>query len=319
MTQTDRIFPGIALMLGFCAIAPLIDVASKLAAQAVPVGTITLGRFVVQAALMAPIVLAMRLPLRIGPTALRLTLARAFVSILATYSFVAAVQVMPIADALAIAFVEPFVILLIGRFVMGEEVGPRRLGASVVGFIGALFVIQPSFSRFGAVALFPLGTAVCFALYILLTRALSRQMHPVTMQLHTALAATVLCVPMLAVGGVLDFGQWRFVPPQGVFWIWVFCVGLAATISHMSMTYALKFAPSSTLAPLHYFEMLTATLFGYLVFGDFPNTLTWIGVAIITASGLYIIHRERVTAAAARQERRANAPLAAAQGMTPKG
>jgi len=243
MTQTDRIFPGIALMLGFCAIAPLIDVASKLAAQAVPVGTITLGRFVVQAALMAPIVLAMRLPLRIGPTALRLTLARAFVSILATYSFVAAVQVMPIADALAIAFVEPFVILLIGRFVMGEEVGPRRLGASVVGFIGALFVIQPSFSRFGAVALFPLGTAVCFALYILLTRALSRQMHPVTMQLHTALAATVLCVPMLAVGGILDFGQWRFVPPQGVFWIWVFCVGLAATISHMSMTYALKFRP----------------------------------------------------------------------------
>jgi len=312
MTQQDRIFPGIALMLGFCTIAPLIDVASKLAAQGVPVGTVTLGRFIVQAALMAPVVAALRLPLGMSRHALRLTLARAFVSILATYSFVAAVQVMPIADALAIAFVEPFVILLIGRFALHEEVGPRRLGASVVGFIGALFVIQPSFAVFGPVALFPLGTAVCFALYILLTRALSRHMHPVTMQLHTALAATVICAPMLGLGGALDLGQWRFEMPSGLFALWVFCVGLAATISHMSMTYALKFAPSATLAPLHYFEMLTAAFFSWLVFGDFPDALKWLGIAIIMGSGLYIIHRERMVAAQARAARRADAASAAA-------
>ncbi|MCT2540158.1 DMT family transporter [Sedimentimonas flavescens] len=311
MSEHDRIFPGIALMLGFCVIAPLIDVASKLAAQSVPVGTVTLGRFVVQAALMAPIVLAMGLRWRVTAAAARLLVARAAVSILATYCFVAAVQVMPIADALAIAFVEPFVILLIGRFVMGEEVGPRRLGASVVGFIGALFVIQPSFITFGPVALFPLGTAVSFALYMLLTRALSRHMHPVTMQLHTALVAAVLCLPLLALGTAADLKEVAFALPQGIFWLWVFCVGLAATISHMSMTYALKLAPSSTLAPLHYFEMLTATLFGYVFFDDFPNLLTWIGVAIITGSGLYIIHRERVTAAQARKVRLANAASAA--------
>lgn len=317
MSEQDRIFPGIALMLGFCTIAPLIDVASKLAAQGVPVGTVTLGRFVVQATLMAPIVLIMRLPLRMSRRALTLTLARAFVSILATYSFVAAVQVMPIADALAIAFVEPFVILLIGRFAMGEEVGPRRIGASVVGFIGALFVIQPSFAVFGPVALYPLGTAVGFALYILLTRALSRHMHPVTMQLHTALAATLLCLPLLALGGALEFGQWQLVAPAGIFWLWCFCVGLAATISHMSMTYALKFAPSSTLAPLHYFEMLTATFFGWLVFGDFPDALKWVGIAIIMASGLYIVHRERISAAQRRQAPRPDAASAAAPGSAP--
>ncbi len=309
MSDQDRIFPGIALMLGFCVIAPLIDVASKLAAQAVPVGTVTLGRYVVQAALMAPIVLAMGLRWRMSRTALWLTLARAAVSILSTYSFVAAVQVMPIADALAIAFVEPFIILLIGRFVMAEEVGPRRLGASVVGFIGALFIIQPSFAVFGTVALYPLGTALGFALYILLTRALSRHMHPVTMQLHTALAAVGLMAPLLALGGALEIGQLRLAPPTGLFWLWCFSVGLASTVSHMSMTYALKFAPSSTLAPLHYFEMLTATLFGYLVFGDFPNAYTWVGVAIITASGLYILHRERLAAAARRAAPRADGAL----------
>lgn len=298
MSEQDRIFPGIALMLGFCIIAPLIDVASKLAAQSVPVGTVTLGRYLVQAALMAPIVLVMGLSWRVSRRAGGLLLARSAVSIVATYCFVAAVQVMPIADALAIAFVEPFVILLIGRFWMGEEVGPRRLAASVVGFIGALFVIQPSFTAFGAVALFPLGTAVCFALYILLTRALSRHMHPVTMQLHTALVAAALCLPLLGLGTVAGLTELSFAQPSGIFWLWCFCVGLASTVSHMSMTYALKLAPSTTLAPLHYFEMLTATLFGFLVFGDFPNALTWVGIAIITGSGLYLIHRERVTARA---------------------
>ncbi|MFT3689897.1 DMT family transporter [Paenirhodobacter sp.] len=297
MTQ-DRIFPGIALMIGFCIVAPLIDVASKLASQAVPVGTVTLGRYLVQGVLMAPFVLALRLRVGLSGRVLWFSLARAAVSVLATYCFIAAVQVMPIADALAIAFVEPFVILFIGHFVLGEEVGPRRLWASVVGFIGALFVIQPSFTKFGTVALFPLGTALCFALYILLTRRLSRDVHPVTMQLHTAVFGALICLPLLLIGGVLGSEEVRLTAPEGIFWLWCACVGIASTVSHMSMSYALKFAPSATLAPLHYFEMITATLFGYLVFGDFPNALTWLGVAIITGSGLYLVHRERVNAAA---------------------
>ena len=303
MSHQDRILPGILLMLGFCIIAPLIDVASKLAAQGVPVGTVTLGRYVAQLLLMVPIVAALGHPWGMSRRALGLTFARAAVSVLSTYSFVAAVQHMPIADALAIAFVEPFVILFIGRFFMGEEVGPRRIGASVVGFIGALFVIQPSFAVFGVVALYPLGTAVGFALYILLTRSLSRHMHPVPMNFHTAWAAIVILIPILALGGQFEIGQVRFEMPEGIFWLWCFCVGLASTVSHMSMSYALKYAPSSTLAPLHYFEMLTATLFGYLVFGDFPNALTWVGIGIITASGLYIIHRERLAAKARAAQR----------------
>lgn len=310
MSETDRILPGVALMIFFCVVAPLIDVASKLAAQEVPVGIVTLGRFVLQGALMAPIVALMGLDLRLSRRALRLTALRALCAIGSTYCFVAAVKVMPIADALAIAFVEPFVILLIGRLVLGEQVGPRRLGAAVVGFVGALFVIQPSFVAFGAIALFPLGTAVFFAAYMLVTRALSNEVHPVTMQLHTALAATALCLPLLGLGAMMAEPSLALVLPQGIFWLWVFCVGLAATISHMAMTYALKFAPSSTLAPLHYLEIVTATLFGYLFFRDFPNALTWVGVAIIVASGLYVIHRERVTAAQLRQARAADALLA---------
>lgn len=308
MTLPDRPLPGVALMIAFCVMAPLIDVSAKLASARVPVGEITLARFVVQAALMLPVALIMRLPFGMSPRILWLSFLRAVFSVLATFCFVAAVAVMPIADALAIAFVEPFILLLLGKLLFSEQVGPRRLGASVVGFAGSLLVIQPSFAEFGAVALYPLGTALFFALYMLVTRHLSRAVHPVAMQFQTAVLAAMICAPILWFAEGSGIAALDPVVPQGNAWLWLFCVGLAATISHMAMTYALKFAPSATLAPLHYLEIVSATFFGYLVFADFPDALTWAGIGIIVASGLYIIHRERQVARAARLMVRPPAP-----------
>jgi drug/metabolite transporter (DMT)-like permease len=299
MQQTDKTLRGVALMLTFCVIAPLIDVASKLAAAEVTVGVVTLSRFVVQAALMLPVALIMKESLALPRGTFWLSVARAVVSILATFCFIAALRFMPIADALVIVFVEPFIILLIGWLVLGEHVGPRRLIACLVGFLGSIVVIRPSFAVFGSVALFPLGTALFFAIYILITRSLSRQVHPVPMQFHTAFFAAILCMPLFLLGPALNEPSLNFIWPQGIFWLWCFFVGLAATISHMAMTYALKYAPSSTLAPLHYSEIVTATIFSYMVFGDFPDLIRWVGIAIIVGSGLYIIAREHKLAKAA--------------------
>lgn len=301
--STDRILPGVALMLGFCLFAPLIDVSAKLASQTIPVGQVTLARFIVQAVLMLPIVLLLGQGLRISPRAFRLTLWRALASILATFTFVWAVSRMPIADALAIAFVEPFILLIFGKLMFGDEVGPRRIAASAVGFVGALMVIQPSFVTFGWVALLPVGTAFAFAAYMLITREASRHMTPEAMQFHTAWLAGLICLPLVGFAEGSGIAQLDPVMPQGLAWGWLFGVGLAATVSHMFMTYALKLAPSATLAPLHYLEIVSAATLAYLVFGDFPNAWTWLGIGVIVASGLYIIHRERVTAARARPAR----------------
>ncbi|MCO4841916.1 MAG: DMT family transporter [Yoonia sp.] len=292
----DRILPGIMLMLGFCLTAPLIDVASKLAAATLPVGQITTARFMVQAAIMAPICLALRYPLTLPRAALWQLTQRAFFLIASTYCFVAAVQVMPIADALAIAFVEPFILLILGRLLFQDEVGPRRIMACVVGFAGSLLVIQPSLAAFGLVALYPLGTAFSFAAYMLVTRSLSRRMHPIPMQLHTATVAAAICLPVMVLSNGTGITTLDPVMPQGIAWVWVCGVGVASAIAHLMMTYALRMAPTSTLAPLHYLEIVSAVAFGYLIFSDFPNTLTWVGIGIIVASGLYIIWRERITA-----------------------
>ena len=296
MHSTDRILPGVALMLAFCVLAPLLDVSSKLASATIPVGQITTARFVVQAALMLPVVLVMRLGWRMSRGLAGMILLRAVFLILSTYSFVAAVQVMPIADALAIAFVEPFIVLILGKILFGDEVGPRRIAASVVGFGGALLVIQPSLAAFGLVALWPLGTAFFFSFYMLATRQISRSMHPVTMQLHTSLAGLVILLPLMLAADLLAIPTLDPVMPRGLDWLWLFGVGFWAALSHMCMTYALKFAPSATLAPLHYLEIVAAVGLGYAVFGDFPNAMTWAGIGVITGSGLYIIARERAVA-----------------------
>lgn len=294
--STDRVLAGVALMLGFCVTAPLLDVAAKLASGSVPVGQITAARFVLQCALMAPVLRIMGLSLRVPRGQWLALVLRAVFLLASTFCFIAAIRVMPLADALAIVFVAPFIVLLVGKFYLGEDVGPRRVGAAMVGFVGVLFVIQPSFAAFGAVALFPLGTAVGFAAYILVTRGLSRRLHPVSLQFHTGLIASLLCLPALVSaegsGSALLDPVW----PRGAAWLWLLGVGVFATLSHMMMTYALSLAPSATLAPLQYLELPVATLLGYLVFGDFPNALTLTGIAIIIGAGLYMIHRERVTA-----------------------
>ena len=285
-------------MLAFCVLAPMLDVSAKLASATIPVGQIVTARFVVQGALMLPVILLMGITLRLGGRALGLICLRALFLILSTFSFVAAISVMPVADALAIAFVEPFILLILGKLLFNDEVGPRRIAASCVGFMGALLVIQPSLAAFGYVALWPLGTAFFFAFYMLSTRQVAGFMHPVAMQFHTSWTGLLMCLPVMVLAEGTGWRHFDPVQPQGLAWLWLFGVGFWAALSHMSMTYALKFAPSATLAPLHYLEIVAAVGLGYWIFGDFPNVLTWTGIAIITSSGLYIIHRERMSARA---------------------
>ncbi len=289
--HVDRPLLGALLMLGFCATAPLIDVGSKLATRSLPVAEITVARFVVQGALMLALALVLRIRLRLTRREVVLTLARAALSLVATIAFVGAMVRMPIADALAIGQIEPFVLMFLGWALLGESVGPRRILASIVGFGGALLVVQPGLANHGLSAILPLITAVSFAGYMLVTRQL-RSLAPVAQQATTAIAAVILGAPFMwllpeSLGG-------GAVWPQGAAWGFLGGMGVAATLAHIFLTYALRLAPSALIAPLGYLELASATLLGWLVFGDFPAAMVWAGIALIVGSGLYLIHRERL-------------------------
>lgn len=128
---------------------------------------------------------------------------------------------------------------------------------------------------------------------MILTRMMSQKLHPVTTQLHTAVAASILIFPVLWFYDGSGIKALDPVWPEGLA-IWTLLgVGVMATISHISITFALRHAQAATIAPLQYLEIVSATAVGYLVFNELPNTLTWVGIGIIVGSGLYVFARER--------------------------
>lgn len=282
-------------MMGFLIIAPFIEVFAKLASDEIPVGEITAARFAVQVAVMIPLALILGRLSKPERRDLSLYIIRGALILLSTAFIVAAVKFMPIADAIAIVFVEPLFLTLLGAWFLGETVGWRRILASFVGFIGCLLVIQPSFEAFGWVALLPLGTAVCFGFYLVLTRSMVQRIDPVTLQAYTGLSALLIIAPLLWMFDGTGHAVLDPVLPRGNFLWYLLAGGLAATVSHIFLSYTALFTPTSVIAPMQYLEIVTAAIFGYLIFGDLFNRTAGIGATIIIAAGLFVIWREHTS------------------------
>ncbi len=297
MTQ-DRPALGILLMLGFCLAAPLADALAKLLGEVMDVAQLVAIRMALQVLLLAPIVVLMSIPLAMRARDLRLSAIRALLHMGGIGMMFLSLRYLPLADAVAIAFVMPFIMLLLGHYVLGEEVGSRRIIACCVGFIGTCMVMQPSFAEVGWPALLPVGVAIDFAFFMLVTRQLARSVDPIALQMVSGLFACVFLLPLLPLlSGAPGFAlAW----PNGVGWSLALAMGALGTAAHLLMTWALRFAPSATLAPMQYLEIPMAALLGWLIFRDFPNGLALAGIAVTIAAGLYIILREQQVSRSAR-------------------
>jgi drug/metabolite transporter (DMT)-like permease len=166
--------------------------------------------------------------------------------------------------------------------------------AAIVGFAGALLVIQPSFAQFGLVSLLPLCTAILFAFYLILTRKYGIDDDPMNMQFYSGIGAVIFCTIAIVIGEVTGIEDLAFTfPTQYQAFGWLFLIGVIATIGHLLIVSAFSMAPASTLAPFQYVEIISATVLGLMIFGDFPNPSKWLGTGIIIASGLFIFWREQ--------------------------
>ncbi|WP_117192475.1 DMT family transporter [Rhizobium terrae] len=288
-----RIVHGLGLMIVAMLIAPLIDIFSKLSTETASPTFITAARFFFQALCMLPIVLwngswrSFSLKLSIFHAI------RAAIITLSMVCLVAALAVMEVADAIAIFFVEPIILTVLSSIFLKETIGWRRYTACAVGFLGAMIVIRPSFQEVGLVAILPVVTAFCVAVFALMTRALAHREDPWAMQFQMALWGIPISGMLLVIGNRTGVAFLQPVMPDWLTLAWLVGVGVAASLSGIIAVYAYRAAPASVIAPLQYFEIVSATLFGWLVFGDFPEPLKWLGISIIIGSGLYIIWRER--------------------------
>lgn len=293
---SDRPLLGILLMIGFCILAPLGDSIAKLLGDTVPLGVLLIVRFALQALLLVPLVYLTGRSLAMSGRIFRLTVLRTVLHIIGIGAMFMSLRYLPIADAIAIAFVMPFIMLLLGKYVLSEEIGPHRLIACAVGFCGTLLVIQPNFVEVGAPALLPLLVAVIFSLFMLVTRQIAKDVDPISLQAVSGIVATAGLGAVLLTFSNAEIEPLVLIAPSATEWVLLALLGILGTSAHLLMTWSLRFAPSATLAPMQYLEIPMATLIGWLIFRDLPNALAATGIAITIGAGLYVIHRERVTA-----------------------
>lgn len=270
---------GIILVIVGLSLASLADGFSKLLAPGLSVLMVVWGRFVFNLACVLPIALKRHGLRALLPDRLGLQITRGLLMLAATLSFIAALYGMPLADALAIAFAYPFVVTALSPVMLGETVTHRHWLAVLGGFAGVLVVIRPGFETISTHTMLALLASVCFAVHLLITRKLSTSAPAfVTITFSSFIGAAVMTV------GLPFFWQ----PVSGDQWLLLALSGAGAAAAHVAINRAYTLAPAATLAPIGYTEIVAAAAVGYVMFGDFPDAVTWIGVAIISASGVYI-------------------------------
>ncbi len=279
------------MMAAGVVVIPGIDAIAKHLSTSLSPGQIAASRFLFQLIFLLPVVLITGR--RLFSRHFLLNACRGALIGSATLFFFWGLKYLPLADAIAIFFVEPLILTLLSAIFLGERVGWRRLSAIIIGFIGALLVIRPSFQTIGLPALLPLAAACCFAVYLALTRTVAQTDGVLTMQVWAGVFGGLTLLIALVFGEAASVDIVDPTWPSLYEWLMLALLGLIGTSGHLLIVGAFSRASPSILAPFQYLEILGATLLGVLIFGEFPGLATWFGIGIIVASGLYVFHRER--------------------------
>lgn len=286
---------AMAMMIVAMLMLPGIDAIAKWLSGAVSSGQITWSRFFFQIIFMSPLLLLTR-----GPwwtPALWLHAARGALIALATLSFFTGLGYLPLADAIAIFFIEPLLVTLLSALFFREAIHWRRISAIALGFVGAVIIIRPTFAEVGYAVLFPVGAATCFSFYILLTRKLVASEDPIRLQFFAGIFGCAAMSLGLAWGTAAEVAFLNAAWPTTAQWLLLAALGLIAATCHLLVVYAYRSASIGILAPFQYIEIIAATILGLVIFGDFPDSPTWLGIAIIVGSGIYVFRREARLAA----------------------
>jgi drug/metabolite transporter (DMT)-like permease len=211
---------------------------------------------------------------------LKWQIVRSGVHLASMLCFFTGVKYLPLAKAASISFTAPFFVALLAWPLLGERITPGRLMAVIVAFLGVLVVIRPGSDVFQWASLFMVGSAVCYALYQILTRRVAGHDSAETSAVYSALVGTVamsLVVPFVwsPIAGWADAAL-------------LFSLGIIGGLAHYFVARAMTYAQANVIAPFGYWQLVGAVIVGYLISGYLPDAFTWIGAGIIVCAGIYI-------------------------------
>jgi len=203
--------------------------------------------------------------------------------VIGAFAFLVTLRYLPFAEVIAIAFAGPMFMTLLGKFYLHESVGWHRLGAVLVGFVGVLFVIQPTGDALHWAVVLPLIVAISDAIRDLVTRQMATGESNLRIVFSTA--------AILALGGLLTIvAGWNTLRPEDI--LWFATSSFTFVIAHFLMVEAYRYGQLAAVAPFRYIQIIWAILAGWLIWGEMPPTVVFTGIGIICASGVYIAWRE---------------------------
>jgi drug/metabolite transporter (DMT)-like permease len=281
---------GAVIMLSGLAMLPGMDAVAKHLSGHLPTVEVVWARFLFYVVAIAPVALS-----RYGTTAFRpsrpgLQLIRGLLFASSAYCFFLAIARLPLADTMAVFFIYPLVILLASAAVLGETIGRLRWLMVMAGFAGALLVIYASKDQAAAATALPEGqiylgdgfallSGIGYALGMMVTRRLAAHDPGLVTGVASAVTGVVLysfAMPLV------------WMAPSSIDWLWMALMGGVAALGHFLLITAHRMATAAQLAPYGYAEIVSAIFFGLVVFGDWPQPIVWLGIAVIVASGVVV-------------------------------
>jgi len=214
-----------------------------------------------------------------------LQLARSVLLLGSTLCNFAALRYLQLDEAIALIFSTPFFVAALSGPMLGEWVRWRRWSAIAVGFLGVVVVARPGAASFHPAALLSLSAALCYALYSIATRILARTDSNETTLFYSNVVGALALLPVVPL-------VWT-TPSDPLVIALMVVTGVIGSFGHYLLIAAHRLAPAAVLSPFIYSEIVLVTALGFLVFGDVPNRFTLTGAAIVVASCLYLLHRER--------------------------
>lgn len=290
-TDTDDKTARRALALGFVAAAagflflPVGDAIGKyLGESGMPAIQVGWGRWLFQMIFLFPVVMVLYRKQFWPIPRFWLQLARAGAMIGATVTFFWGIARIPLADATAVLFIGPLLVVVLSALILKEKVGPRRWIAVGIGFVGMLIIVRPGAAGFDPNMLIIVGTAFCFGIFLVLSRMLA------------GLAPTLLVMVWMGVLGVAvttvgSIPVW--VEPTANQWFAMLLLGAAMAFGHFLVLWASARLEASAMAVMPYLEIVSSTTIGFFYFDHFPDLLTWVGCSLIVAAGIFVVIREQ--------------------------
>ncbi|MCB6179369.1 DMT family transporter [Rhodobacter sp. Har01] len=295
---------GILLALGGTLVFSVNDVTMKYLSDGYALHQLTLIRSLVGMAVVLAVIgysgtgLAQLLTLR--P---REHLARVLIVLVSNLTYFVGLSALPLADAAAVAYISPLAVTALSVPFLGERVGPRRWAAVIVGLVGVIVMLRPGAGVIQPAALLVLTSALLYASGNLMTRRMGGTESAMTLAFYVHLGFILLS---LGIGLWLGDGHLASDRPLLGFlvrpWIWppaedwplLIATGLSVAIGGLMMTQAYRITEVGLLAPFEYVGMPLAIFWGLVVFGTWPDSTAWWGIALICGAGLYVVWREAV-------------------------